>query len=167
MADITITAAAAHSGIQPLEGLMGVPLTVFSTYTFSASPTVSQKIYMCKIPDGARVLDVRLLANNVFNKGGVSVVSVGTNESQHRFISSCTPSVGLTFIMGGTIGNGGIGGVAATPYSLGWHNDMSDNASPKYRFLQVTVSAAASTSSAPIITTSLTYVMDKSTSAHW
>jgi hypothetical protein len=113
------------------------------------------------------VLDVRLLANNVFNKGGISTVCVGTPASIARFISSCTPSVGLTFHMGGTIGNGGTGGVTATPYSLGWHNDMSDNASPKYTFLQVTVCAAASTSAAPIITTALTYVMDKSTSAHW
>lgn len=146
MADATIIANMAKSGIQPRDIPVGVQ-SVCSVYSLTRTLSASDKIYMCKLPDGARVIDVKLQFNvNPFAAAGV--VNVGTPGDATKFIASVTPSAGLVFSIN-------------DPDGLGWENDISDSAAQRFTYVQVSVSTAATGTKSGAISLVVTYQMDQ------
>ncbi len=146
MADQTIIANMAASSVQPRDIVAGVQ-SVISVYSLSRTLSASDKIYMCKIPDGARVLGVNLQFNvNPFADAGV--VNVGTPADATKFIMSVTPSAGLLFSIN-------------SPNGLGYLNDISDSAAQRFTYVQVSVSTAMTGTQSGAISLVVTYQMDQ------
>lgn len=146
MADQTIIAKMALSGIQPRELHAGLN-TVLSIYSLSRTLSASDKIYMCKIPDGARITDIKLTSNvNLFADAGI--LNVGTPDSAARFIASVTPSQNLVFTI--NVADG-----------LGYLNDISDAAETRYTYIQVSCSTAKTGTTSGAISLLVQYMMDQ------
>lgn len=148
MADQTITAARAQSGISPRELVAGVQ-SVVSVYSLSRTLSASDKIFMCKLPDGARVIDVKLSANvNLF--ADVGILNVGIPANATLFIASATPSANVVFSINQANG-------------LGYLNDISDSAAQRFTFVQVSCSTAVTGTKSGAISLVVTYQMDAPT----
>lgn len=136
----------AQSGIQPREIATGVN-AVFAIYSLSRTISLSDKIFMCKLPDGARVIDVRMQFNvNPFADAGI--INVGTPDNATRFIASVTPSQGLVFSIN-------------SPDGQGWLNDISDAATQRFTYVQVSCSAAKTGTTSGALSLVVVYAMDQ------
>ena len=146
MADQTIVTSYAASGVQPRELCTGV-LATYAVYSLSRTLSASDKIYMCKIPDGARIVGMEFMFNNnLFYNAGV--VNVGTPANAVQFITSVTPSAGLKFAINT---GGGLGAVL----------DVSDAATNKWTYIQVSVSTAATGTATGSMSLVVLYQMDQ------
>lgn len=145
MATITAIATGAASGIIPREIHAGVN-SVFSVYSLTATLTVGDIIQICKLPDGARIVDV-IVNNNgdVFD----GKMNVGTRADHDQFIAS------QTFQATTIRANRGLGAVL----------DVSDAATTRYTTIEAKISdsTSASGSNAGSLQFTVLYTMDQPT----
>lgn len=127
MANITAVASACLSGVQPRYGVQGVQ-AVYSVYSLTATLSAGDIIRICKIPDGARIIDVQVGVPGVVCDTGR--INVGTASDHDQFIVSATINVARVINMS-THGDG-----AAFGTVLG----TSDSASTKYTELRAKIS---------------------------
>lgn len=130
----TYQGTGATNGAQPRAVHAGVNSHV-STYTFTATSSAGDVVQMVKIPDGARILDVKVKADN-----GNALISVGDGGDSGRFISTATVSASMASLN--------------VPGGLGYQYDVSDGAIPQSDTIDITVanSGAASATFTLVVT---------------
>lgn len=126
MAISTLIATGAASGILPREIHAGVN-AVCSVYSLTATLTVGDIIQICKLPDGARVLEV-IVANDgdVFD----GKMNIGTRADHDKFMAS------LTFQATTVRANRGLGTTL----------DVSDAATTRHTMIEAKISDSTSAS---------------------
>lgn len=142
----TLVASAALSGVQPRAVHAGVN-SVYSVYSLTATLSAGDIIQMCKLPDGARVVNTSLISNvNPFAMAGV--FNLGTRTDTDQFIMSATVSANLRFNLNNGDGHGAV-------------LDVSDDASPNYTMVELEVSAGVTGTKSGSISTIIQYVLDQ------
>ena len=115
----TLKGTGAGDGAQPRAVHAGVN-SIISTYTFTATSSAGDVVQMVKIPDGARILDVKVKANV-----GNALVSVGDGGDSGRFIATATVSASIAELN--------------VPGGLAYQYDVSDAAIPQHDTIDITV----------------------------
>ncbi len=142
----TMIASAALSTVQPRAVHAGVN-SVYSVYSLTATLSAGDIIQMCKLPDGARVINASLLSNvNPFAM--VGVFNLGTRADVDQFIMSATVSANIRFSANNADGHGAV-------------LDVSDDASPNYTMVELSVAAGVTGTQSGSISTIIQYVLDQ------
>lgn len=123
----TLIASQAKAGVQPREIHVGVN-SVYAVYSLTATLSAGDIIQMCKLPDGARIVNVKLAPAGYL---GDAKLNVGTRANHDQFIASATVS------------GANVQGINA---GLGDVLDISDAATTRYTMVEVQVSDDASSS---------------------
>lgn len=126
----TLVASQAQSGIQPRAVHAGVN-SVYSVYSLSATLSAGDIIQMCKLPDGARIVEVAL-TTTVNPLAAAVPYNVGTSGDVDKYIINATLSASLVFRLNATAGFGAV-------------EDVSDDASTKYTVVQIEVGGSTTT----------------------
>ena len=143
----TLIAAQAQSGIMPRALHAGVN-AVHAVYSLSATLSAGDIIQMCKLPDGARIVDVKF-GSNVNLGANADVYSVGTRANPTALITSATCSAGLIF--------------EPTLLQIGSVLDVSDDAAIQYSMIEVAVSTFAGTgTTSGAVSLNILYQLDQS-----
>jgi hypothetical protein len=114
----------AVDGAQPRYVHAGVN-SVVSTYLTTATSTAgaADVVQMAKIPDGARILDVKVKAS-----GGDNLIAVGDGGDSGRFISTATVSASMASLN--------------VPGGLAYQYDLSDAAIPQHDTIDIAFTGA-------------------------
>jgi hypothetical protein len=144
----TLIASQAGAGVQPRGVHAGVN-AVFAVYSVTATLTAADVIQMCKLPDGARVIDAILSSPSKVG-GSDGKINVGSRDDPDELIASADASAVLS------------GQHINTTGGVGLVYDVSDDASVKYTMIEAVIAeATGSGTKSGAISLMITYHMDQ------
>jgi hypothetical protein len=148
MAVLSAIASQAGAGVIPRAIHAGVN-AVYSEYTITATLSASDLIQFCKIPDGARIVDMVLAFGALSDTGKICI---GTRADHDRYIASASLNAAAAFRL-----NTGV-------TSVGDLIDISDGAATRYTMIEGRITdnaTSASGTTAGVIRLCVQYQMDE------
>ncbi len=143
----TLISSLAASGIQPRALHAGLN-NVHAVYSLTATLSAGDIIQMCKLPDGARIVDVKF-GFNVNPSANADAYCVGTRTDNTALIASATCSANLIF--------------EAKLGAIGTVFDVSDDAAVSYTMIEITPTTLAGTGTkSGAVSLNITYTLDQS-----
>jgi hypothetical protein len=152
-AAVTFSSSLCASGVVPRAIHAGVN-SIYAYWSLTASLSLNDVICMARVPDGARIIDIKT-GISMLHEGGPTRLNIGTVANPDLFVASTTCSTARVF---GLDQYGGLGKVLT----------VSDSATTRYTEIRVKITDVATSltaTNAGSIRMLITYFMDTEASA--